>query len=460
MNQGKNNPSLSHAIARGKLEEVQYLIHHNDVNTPDENGLTPLMEAVYHSQTPVGRKIFHLILDHPDLKINQTDENGLTALSVAVHVNWDIVPDLLKKGANPNVYTMAKLPGKSEPFSHDETPWRQISVLSFAVWKTNYKIAVLLLKHGADVNMISSLDITPLSMAARINDDKMADYLIKKANARLDTLPTNWSDFTNNSQKACPVALRKALKHGSDKCVQKLLEAGCMLPTIIYRSNHTFATPLTYVLQQIPTLYQRYIYSSVLMNAAPVNDYLQTLRVLMKETAYHPEMQDSEGRTALSYIAEKGLISFCDATLTPQTVNLPDNKGLTPLAYALINNQRPVIHYLIDHGANLNCLVPDITLYKKIIQDNELIYIPAIQFAVKTQKTDIVEKMFEKGVNLLCYPSANQLIYESLHAHQSVTLTKKLLSGWYYQKKTVSTPKQLNFWQKTIKERVNHRMRT
>lgn len=456
MNQSRTELLLRDAIAHEKLENVQNLIHCGNINAADENGVTLLMEAVYHSKSPQGRKIFHLILNHPDLNINQKENNGLTALSIAVKINWDIVPALLKKGANPNVYTVAKIPGKSEPFYHSATPWRQISLLSFAIWKANYKIAVLLLKYGADVNMISSLDITPLSMAARINDDKMLDYLIKKANARLDVIPTNWRDFTSNPQKACPVALRKALKHGSDKCVEKLLKAGCSLPSVIYRANQTFATPLTYVLQQIPTLYQNYMHSSLLPSVLPKNDYMQTFRVLLKETAYDAQMQDSEGRTPLSYIAEKGLISFCEAALTPQTVNLPDKKGLTPLGYALLNNQRPVIHYLLDHGANPNCLVPDITLYKKIIQNNELVFIPAIQFAVKTQKTDVVQKMFEKGVNLLCYPTANQLIYNSVRAHQPITLTKKLLAGWHYQKKIFSVPQQSDLLRGKIKERIHH----
>ncbi len=450
----KNSP-LIEAVIHKDLQAFNTLIHQCDINAQGENGTTALIEATYRSQDPIGEKMFFELLNQPQTDVNQKDSFGLTALGVAVTRNWDLLPALLKKGANPNVYTIAKLPGKSDIFTHQKTPWRKISCLSFAIWKANYKAVLLLLKYHADVNMISSLDITPLSMSARMNDDKVLDHLIKKAHAELNVLPANWREFTSNRQKACPVALRKALKYGSYKCVEKLIQAGCTLPKIIYRADQTFATPLTYVLQQIPTVHQSYINAKDYMRNPSFTDYVYTIQTLLNETDVQPQAVDSNGRTALSYMAEKGMLSFAEKVLTPDTINLADHKGLTPLAYALANNQKPMVHYLLDHGADPDCTVPDVTSYKEIIRHNTLHFIPAVQFALKTRNIDVIQKMLHKGVSLRFYKNYKQLFYEALSHQLPTSLINKLLYCRQSEKNQIPANLQHNWMQKKIQKILN-----
>ena len=451
----EKNPPLIEAVIHKDLQAFNTLIHQCDINAQGENGTTALIEATYRSQDSIGKKMFFELLNQSQLNVNQADSFGLTALGVAVTRNWALLPALLKRGANPNVYTIAKLPGQSDVFTHQETPWRKISLLSFAIWKGNGKAVDLLLKYHADVNMVSSLDITPLSMCARMHDATTLDYLIQKADAQVNILPTNWTEFTSNAQKACPVALRKALKYGSYHCAEKLIQAGCTLPKIIYRANHTFATPLTYVLQQMPTVHQSYINAQDYMRNPCFTDYLNTIRILINKTDIQPQVTDSEGRTALSYMSEKGMLSFIDNVLTPDTINLPDHKGLTPLAYALANNQKPMIHYLLDHGADPNCMVPNVISYKQIIYHNAVHLIPAVQFAMKTGHVDIIHKMLDNGVSLRHYKNYKQLFYEALSYQLPASLINKLLYRRQAEKNQIPANLQHNWMQKKIQKILN-----
>lgn len=447
----KNSP-LIEAVIHKDLQAFNTLIHQCDINAQGENGTTALIEATYQSQNPIGKRMFFQLLNQSQTDVNQKDSFGLTALGVAVTRNWALMPALLKRGADPNVYTIAKLPGQSDVFTRHETPWRKISLLSFAIWKGNGKAVDLLLKYNADVNMVSSLDITPLSMCARMHDAATLEYLIEKAHAQVNILPTNWPEFTSNPQKACPVALRKALKYGSYHCVEKLIQAGCTLPKIIYRANQTFATPLTYVLQQIPTLHQSYINAKDYMRNPYFTDYVNTIRALITQTNIQPQATDSEGRTALSYMAEKGILPFIESVLTPDTLNLADHKGLTPLAYALANNQKPLIHSLLDHGADPNCLVPDVTSYKQIIHYNTVRLIPAVQFAMKTGAVDIIHKMLDNGVSLKQYQDYKQLFYEALSHQLPASLINKLLCRRQAEKNQISANPHHQWMQKRIQK--------
>lgn len=419
---------LIKSILKEDWDSFQEIIQDCDINECSSDGSNALIEAIYHCKKPIVRKMIHCLLNHKELNIDQPDSKGLTALAIASRYDWNIVKELLKKGANPNVYTYVYLLGKSTSMSHPNKSWRKITPLSLAVWQSNKEMVEELLNHNAAVDMIGSLDITPLSMAARMDNIEMMDHLVQKAGACLNILPTNWRKFTNNPQKACPVALRKALKYGHADCVLYLIRHGCPIPPIIYRANQTFATPIIYVLQQIPT---------VSHNQKLSDSYILTAQILMNNMDFHPELADSRGRTALSYAAEKGLINLLPSVFTDQILNTTDKLNLTPLSYAILNDQDSSVHYLLEKGADPNCLVLETHHYKKIVLRNKAALIPAIQYAIQTGNFKLTHNLLVKGADLRCYSSEKKLFHDADHAKLPMPYIKKLLHLWKSQRQEV-----------------------
>lgn len=101
---------------------------------------------------------------NPNL-INQYNENGYTPLSLAVKIdNEEIVECLLDHHAEPDII--------------DESSGR--TPLFFSVQIGNHSITNLLLRHRASVNMPDFKCITPLMIAASLNDVKHCDILCTK----------------------------------------------------------------------------------------------------------------------------------------------------------------------------------------------------------------------------------------------------------------------------------------
>lgn len=97
----------------------------------------------------------------PEL-INQYDENGYTPLSLGVKVNdTEIVEALLDAGAIPDLV--------------DEVSGR--TPLFFSIQLGNHAMTALLISHGASVNMPDFKCITPLMVAASLNDAHHCEIL-------------------------------------------------------------------------------------------------------------------------------------------------------------------------------------------------------------------------------------------------------------------------------------------
>jgi hypothetical protein len=103
------------------------------------------------------------------MNINYSKES----LIEAVKQNDELaVKLLLKAGINPNVFSM----GDSKEFEK----YKVFPVLGIAANNDSYKIFDLLLKYGADINLMSELGNTPLSMSGNSGNAKMFGYILKK----------------------------------------------------------------------------------------------------------------------------------------------------------------------------------------------------------------------------------------------------------------------------------------
>jgi ankyrin repeat protein len=148
------HPPLNHAAASGHKDIAEYLISKGaDVNGRDQDGSSPLQTAAFW-----GSKEICIILISSGANINSKDKFGLTPLHATA-------------GG-----------GYSQDFSMNITLAGMAAGMSFDDEKAkNFKdISEILISKGADVNVKSGNDYTPLHFAAEFGRTSVAEILISK----------------------------------------------------------------------------------------------------------------------------------------------------------------------------------------------------------------------------------------------------------------------------------------
>ncbi|MDR1522428.1 MAG: ankyrin repeat domain-containing protein [Endomicrobium sp.] len=129
-----------------------------DILIPDRNGLTPLMYAVFYRNY----ELIWKILDYNKHAAFSIDNDGSSAFSYAVaYRDKKICQKLLKINGVMN-QRKAKSP------------------LSIAIANLDENMVELLLKNDVAINVKDCFDLTPLSMAIKMNSPKMVKFLLAK----------------------------------------------------------------------------------------------------------------------------------------------------------------------------------------------------------------------------------------------------------------------------------------
>ncbi|MEO6539296.1 MAG: ankyrin repeat domain-containing protein [Ferruginibacter sp.] len=106
---------------------------------------------------------------------NSYSPDGFTPVGLAAFFgHYDIVKFILEEGANPNLAANNEF---------------RVAPIHSACAISNYDIAVLLIKHGADVNAKQMQGVTPLHSAAHNGQTKLAKLLIESGadvNSQMD----------------------------------------------------------------------------------------------------------------------------------------------------------------------------------------------------------------------------------------------------------------------------------
>ena len=222
---------LLEATISGDVKSVKKLLKEGaDPNVRDEEGRTPLHHAVKDNRLDIVK-----LLVESGADVNAPDNYGLTPLHYAVHCGYEKFVDfLLRHGADPN----AKDIGGNTPLhisafeGHPATIILPLELGSRSEEPETYmRIAKLLIKSGADVNMKNNGGRTPLHAAVLQNRIDIVRLLLESGadpNARCRNLylapPDGGELALLPASEVTP--LHMAANGGYEDLVKLLLESG------------------------------------------------------------------------------------------------------------------------------------------------------------------------------------------------------------------------------------------
>ncbi|KAL4608753.1 receptor-interacting serine/threonine-protein kinase 4 [Arapaima gigas] len=289
-----------HLAAEKRLRNMAELLllgRKTNVNAKDEDLYTPLHFAAQNGDEPITR----LLLDK-NASINEPDFEGRTPSHIACqHGQENVVRVLISRGADIHI------PGKD-----NWTP------LHFAAWQGHLSIVKLLVKQaGANIDSQTSDGRTPLHLASQRGQYRVARILIELG-ADVHLTATGLRTALHVAAETGHTSTSRLLiKHKSR--IEAQTAQGC--------------TPL---------------------HLAAQHGHLPTVKMLLEEKA-DPDSITHAGRTACHLAAEEGHSDIVKELLQScsETVNVPDQQGLTALQLAVRGGYTNIIHTLLSHGAQM-----------------------------------------------------------------------------------------------------------
>jgi ankyrin repeat protein len=104
-------------------------------------------------------------------------------------------------------------------------------------------------------------------------------------------------------------------------------------------------------------------YEGTLLHSLLANENIKTVLYILKKAREEglrvdPSIQDVEGKTIIligALLQNTLFVSTCLEQFGNAAINIPDELGRTPLHYAYLFGDQPMIDLLTHHGANLEC---------------------------------------------------------------------------------------------------------
>jgi ankyrin repeat protein len=312
--------------------------------------------------------------------INSKNKNEDTALSIATELNYsDVIIFLLEKGSDPN--TENKI---------GRTP------LFFAILNKNIKIIKKLIKYKSNINHISTkrgYHNANFQTACAVGDVNIVKYLIKKgANINfvdsINCTPLYHASIKNNIEvvkvllengvEIDNMSVTESSRLGYCDIVKLLLERGYDIKNDIFSLEHaTYDGHMNIV--KLLLQYGVNVENNAL-EIASYNGYLDIVKELLKYGAnikYIENYQFGFNKCALVGASENNYYEIVKLLLecTNVNINYKDiNSCHTALLGALKYNNMRVVNLLIQHGANINVLSEEEqNIYGNIIIENKKI---------------------------------------------------------------------------------------
>lgn len=335
----EGNTPLHEAVLMGKTSAVAFLAEKGaDVNTKNTEGLSPLSVAMRHRY----RAIVQLLLDH-GADPNSTDRDGQTPPTHAM--KWDLREDidaLVDAAADVTLHIAAYIGdmdkiqsllatnGDIDAKDHeDNTP------LHYAALGGNLSVAKVLIERGAKVAVRNKMGRTPLHQAAKNGHTEMITVLIAAG------ADVNVQDVIGDSALHCAVWNRHP------PAVRSLLAAEANA-NLVGDLGHTPLANLVFLALDVPP---------------EEPSILAQCREMAKELLAHgaevnPEAGGNE--FLLQFAVRFGFIDIVQNVLAKGNVNVngakSNKESFIPLLFAAESGQKETAELLVRHGANVNAI--------------------------------------------------------------------------------------------------------
>jgi len=321
-------PILSAAVNSGCVENVQTLLSAKvDVNLIDDAGYSPLIRALQLENT----KILEVILNYPGVDFKTVSKGeGFSAAHFAISKNnLRGLQILLEKGVPLNIkdsrgqfpihhaciagkYDAVQLIIQHEHKNADLPDSFGATPLIAAAAHGNFDICKYLYEQGAEINTAGSDKKTPLFVAIEKNHWDVAMYLMKNA-ADCSIKPFGAED-----------AIFQIMSHGPKELLKLILEK---YPAALHKVHEGI----------------RPIHKAAQIGA-------NILEILLDADA-NPRDLDTSGRSALHHAVRAQKIQCVEMLLQELDVEQiieQDSKGLTPIDYAVKNNNLKIFQSLFN----------------------------------------------------------------------------------------------------------------
>ncbi len=291
---------LHYAASSGHIDIVNHLVTNGaNPDVANNNSELPLHLAVRHRHLEIVKFLT------PKMKkdIDATDNQGRTALFYAAGSrNTEILDYLLQQKANPN--------------THDKNGLLPLHYAARSGSLENMEKLLGLLKKPDTINAKDNQGRTVLSWSIESRDKNSVDFLLQKKADK------------NIADKDNKLPFHYAAHFCSDVDIIKLLK-----PEKINVQDAQGRTALTY---------------------AAEGERTKNIEWLLENGA-DPNSPDKQGRFPIHYAAKVGY-TFIDLLVRPENINIQDKDGRTALSFAA-EKEVVTIRHLIKAGADIN--IPD-----------------------------------------------------------------------------------------------------
>ncbi|RSM04448.1 hypothetical protein CEP52_006784 [Fusarium oligoseptatum] len=376
--------ALSRVAKEGLADMVKMLVADNrvDVNHQDDKGRTALSLAVEAAHETVVAELLAVDTIDPD----RQDSDGRTPLAWVRGSEWPYSSED-RTEERRRVAEMLLASGRVDPNTKDHSGR---SPIVYAIERKNNDVAKAILKHPKTNTDYHSLLLTSiawdnedmgrmllgtgridvnasvLSLAARRGNERMVDILLAFPDTNVDQ---------KNGDGRTPLA--EAADEGHQEIVEKLLAKGANPNT--WDSDGMTPLCLAVVNPWRPDMV------SALLRAHNINpdladhqgrtplswaaekEAIEAVDLLLATGAVNPDVADLQGRTPLSWAAESGNATVIDLLLQIPTVdpNTQDKWGLTPLIYAIQRGRDIPEDQGTSRGGVVDCV-------KLLLEQNDL----------------------------------------------------------------------------------------
>ena len=343
----KQDVSYSSQKVSELIDSISILIKSGaNINHKSKKGLTPLLTAAYNTSCV---EVIDLLLNS-GANINDTDAPDLKFLETRPCIEKLLYPnnDNVLMCALRNPRTNEKIINRILTTGIDINYQNNFHMTPLFVACKNIdsiSIAKLLISKGANINHSAS-GITPLMFATYHNNLELINILLK--------LGANKNLITPNGDNLLLIALSHHLYHIEPKVIERLIELG----QDVNCKNKTNKTPILLLtkifFENMPSYYAEYGLEDSIINEK-LEDFKHMFELLIQSGA-NINIRDDSGQTPLfkiaSYDATGEIIKLF--LKSGADLNKPDKEGNTPIFEAVKYNNPQILNLLIASGANIN----------------------------------------------------------------------------------------------------------